>query len=207
VVLTQLLQQLRPYHFPEKLVPVIILKALAGKPLPIYGDGSNVAVIGLCRGSRRRSADRSARGQQAAPTTIGGEKTKRTKPATGRRPCCGIPEICRPKDTPYADQITYVTDRPGLIPRLPFDPHPHPAEELGWRPRHRRGRAESGTVNGNLDNETMVVPRLQERAGRRQRNWEPRQLKYWYSAKRGQVAQRALQGPRRCGSDTGVSGP
>jgi dTDP-glucose 4,6-dehydratase len=161
VVLTNCSNNYGPYHFPEKLVPVIILNALAGKPLPIYGDGSNVRDWIYVEDHADALLTVLARGQTGRTYNIGGENERTNLQLV--QTLCGIPDDLRPKDTPYADQITYVTDRPGHDPRYAIDPT-RIREELGWRPSVTVEEGLKRTVQWYLDNETWWCP-LQERAG------------------------------------------
>ncbi|WP_371158163.1 dTDP-glucose 4,6-dehydratase [Jannaschia sp. 2305UL9-9] len=132
VILTNCSNNYGPFHFPEKLVPVIILNALAGKDLPIYGDGSNVRdwlyvedhaialLLALTRGKLGRSYN------------IGGDNERTNLELV--RALCAILDEKRPKtEGSYSDQITYVTDRPGHDARYAIDASRIEAE-LGWRP-------------------------------------------------------------------------
>jgi dTDP-glucose 4,6-dehydratase len=166
VVLTNCSNNYGPYHFPEKLVPVIILNALAGKPLPIYGDGSNIRdwlyvedhadalLLVLEKGALGRSYN------------IGGENECTNLELV--RTLCTILDDLRPKVAgSYADQITFVTDRPGHDARYAIDPARIRAE-LGWRPSVTVEEGLRRTVQWYLDNEAWWRP-LQERAGVGQR--------------------------------------
>ncbi len=166
VVLTNCSNNYGPYHFPEKLVPVIILNALAGKPLPIYGDGSNIRdwlyvedhadalLLVLEKGALGRSYN------------IGGENERTNLELV--ETLCGILDDLQPKaDGSYADQITFVTDRPGHDARYAIDPSRIRAE-LGWRPSVTVEEGLRATVQWYLDNETWWKP-LQARTGVGQR--------------------------------------
>jgi dTDP-glucose 4,6-dehydratase len=132
VVLTNCSNNYGPYHFPEKLIPVIILNALAGKDLPIYGDGSNIRdwlyvedhadalLLVLQKGAIGRSYN------------IGGENERSNLQLV--QTLCAILDDKRPKAAGrYADQITFVPDRPGHDARYAIDPT-RIRMELGWRP-------------------------------------------------------------------------
>lgn len=122
-----------PYHFPEKLIPLVILNALAGKPLPVYGDGQQVRdwlyVGDHC------SAIRCVLAQGAAGATynIGGWNEK-TNLEVVQTVCALLDELSpRADGQPYARQIAFVTDRPGHDRRYAIDAG-RLARELGWRP-------------------------------------------------------------------------
>tara|TARA_R110000850_G_scaffold28091_2_gene78823 strand:+ start:1346 stop:2386 length:1041 start_codon:yes stop_codon:yes gene_type:complete len=161
VVLTNCSNNYGPYHFPEKLVPVIILNALAGKPLPIYGDGSNVRDWLYVEDHADALLTVLARGETGRTYNIGGENERTNLQLV--QTLCGILDDLRPKDTPYADLITYVTDRPGHDARYAIDPT-RIREELGWRPSVTVEEGLRRTVQWYLDNEAWWHP-LQQRAG------------------------------------------
>lgn len=166
VVLTNCSNNYGPYHFPEKLIPVIILNALAGKPLPIYGDGSNIRdwlyvedhaaalLLVLEKGTLGRSYN------------IGGENERTNLELV--RTLCGILDEKRPKNEgSYADQITFVTDRPGHDARYAIAPD-RIRDELGWRPSVTVEEGLALTVQWYLDNADWWQPLL-ERQGVGQR--------------------------------------
>ncbi|OOY29606.1 dTDP-glucose 4,6-dehydratase [Thioclava sp. L04-15] len=158
VVLTNCSNNYGPYHFPEKLIPVVILNALAGKPLPIYGDGSNVRdwlyvedhadalLLVLEKGALGRSYN------------IGGENERSNLELV--RTICAILDRLRPAKQPYAEQITFVTDRPGHDARYAIDPT-RIREELGWRPSVTVEEGLERTVRWYLENEDWWRPLLE----------------------------------------------
>ncbi|OOY14763.1 dTDP-glucose 4,6-dehydratase [Thioclava sp. DLFJ4-1] len=158
VVLTNCSNNYGPYHFPEKLIPVVILNALAGKPLPIYGDGSNVRdwlyvedhadalLLVLEKGASGRSYN------------IGGENERSNLELV--QTICTILDKLRPGDAPYADLITFVTDRPGHDARYAIDPT-RIREELGWRPSVTVEEGLERTVRWYLENEDWWRPLLE----------------------------------------------
>jgi dTDP-glucose 4,6-dehydratase len=152
VVLTNCSNNYGPYHFPEKLIPVVILNALAGKPLPIYGDGGNIRdwlyvedhadalLLVLSKGAVGRSYN------------IGGENERTNLDLV--KTLCGILDRLRPRDAGrYADLITFVTDRPGHDARYAIDPA-RIRDELGWRPSVTVEEGLEKTVQWYLDNES-----------------------------------------------------
>ena len=158
VVLTNCSNNYGPYHFPEKLIPVVILNALAGKPLPIYGDGENMRdwlyvedhadalLLVLEKGALGRSYN------------IGGEN-ERTNLELVKK-LCGILDYLHPRDEgSYADLITFVTDRPGHDARYAIDPS-RIRNELGWRPSVTLEEGLEKTVQWYLDNENWWRPLL-----------------------------------------------
>lgn len=158
VVLSNCSNNYGPYHFPEKLIPVVILNALAGKPLPIYGDGSNVrdwlyvedhadALLLLVR-----------QGQVGRSYNIGGENERTNLQLV--QTICAILDRLRPRETgAYADLITFVTDRPGHDARYAIDPS-RMRSELGWRPSVSVEEGLERTVHWYLENEDWWRPLL-----------------------------------------------
>ena len=151
VVLTNCSNNYGPFHFPEKLVPVIILNALAGKPLPIYGDGSNVRDWLYVEDHAEALLLVVQKGRIGRSYNIGGENERSNLDLV--RTLCAILDDKRPKATgSYADQITFVTDRPGHDARYAIDPT-RIREELGWRPSVTVEEGLEKTVQWYLDNE------------------------------------------------------
>lgn len=155
-----------PYHFPEKLIPVVILNALAGKPIPVYGKGENVRdwlyvedhadalLLVLQKGTPGRSYN------------VGGENERRNIDLV--RTICALLDQKRPKaDGSYAEQITFVTDRPGHDMRYAIDPT-RIRDELGWKPSVNVEEGLEKTVQWYLDNESWWRA-LQDRKGVGQR--------------------------------------
>lgn len=140
-----------PFQFPEKLIPLIIHNALAGKPLPIYGDGSNVRdwlyVGDHCTAIRRVLEA----GRIAETYNIGGcnEKTNLEVVHT----LCRMLDHVRPKSSgSYSDQITFVKDRPGHDRRYAINASKI-ANELGWWPTETFDTGMEKTVQWYLDNQ------------------------------------------------------
>lgn len=162
VVLTNCSNNYGPFHFPEKLIPVVILNALAGKPLPIYGDGSNVRDWLYVEDHADALLLVVEKGKLGRSYNIGGENERSNLQLV--RTLCGILDAKRPKASgSYADQITYVTDRPGHDARYAIDPS-RIRHELGWRPSVTVEEGLEKTVQWYLDNEAWWQP-LQARAG------------------------------------------
>ena len=165
VVLTNCSNNYGPYHFPEKLVPVVILRALAGEPIPVYGDGGNVRdwlyvedhadALLLCL----------QKGQVGRSYNIGGEN-EATNIDLVRTICAHLDEL-RPDGAPHDRLITFVTDRPGHDRRYAIDPSRIRAE-LGWRPSVTVEEGLRRTVAWYLANEDWWRPLLdREGVGRR----------------------------------------
>ncbi|MEQ9692890.1 dTDP-glucose 4,6-dehydratase [Shimia sp. SDUM112013] len=166
VVLTNCSNNYGPYHFPEKLIPVVILNALAGKELPIYGDGSNIRDWLYVEDHADALLLVVEKGELGRSYNIGGENERTNLELV--KTLCAVLDDLRPKaDGSYADQITFVTDRPGHDARYAIDPT-RIREELGWRPSVTVEQGLRQTVQWYLDNEAWWRP-LQERHGVGQR--------------------------------------
>ncbi|TDE34238.1 dTDP-glucose 4,6-dehydratase [Antarcticimicrobium sediminis] len=162
VVLSNCSNNYGPYHFPEKLIPVIILNALAGKALPIYGDGSNVRDWLYVEDHAEALLTVLQKGRLGRSYNIGGENERSNLELV--QTLCGILDALRPKPAgSYTDQITFVTDRPGHDARYAIDPS-RIRQELGWRPSVTVEEGLTRTVQWYLDNEAWWRP-LQARAG------------------------------------------
>lgn len=151
VVLTNCSNNYGPFHFPEKLIPVVILNALAGKPIPVYGKGENVRDWLYVEDHADALLCVIQNGQLGRTYNIGGENEARNIDLV--RIICGLLDELRPKDMPYADQITFVTDRPGHDMRYAIDPT-RIHQELGWRPSVTLEEGLRKTVEWYLANET-----------------------------------------------------
>ena len=151
VVLTNCSNNYGPYHFPEKLIPVIILNALAGKPLPIYGDGSNVRDWLYVEDHAEALLLVVQKGQIGRSYNIGGENECSNLQLV--QMLCGILDRLRPGASPHADLITFVADRPGHDARYAIDPS-RVRQELGWRPSVSIEEGLEKTVRWYLDNES-----------------------------------------------------
>ena len=162
VLLTNCSNNYGPYHFPEKLIPVIILNALAGKLLPIYGDGSNIRdwlyvedhadalLLVLQKGTIGRSYN------------VGGEN-ERTNLELVQTLCKILDRLKPRRKGSYQELITFVHDRPGHDARYAIDPS-RIRNELGWRPSVTVEEGLEKTVQWYLDNEDWWKP-LQNRTG------------------------------------------
>ena len=139
-----------PYHFPEKLVPVVIINALEGRDIPVYGAGENVRDWLYVEDHAKALLTVLEAGTTGRSYNIGGDAERRNIDLV--RLICGILDKVRPRDTPYADQITFVTDRPGHDHRYAIDPT-RIRDELGWRPSVTIEDGMAKTVQWYLDNE------------------------------------------------------
>lgn len=166
VVLTNCSNNYGPYHFPEKLIPVIILNALAGKDLPIYGDGSNIRDWLYVEDHADALLTVVQKGDVGRSYNIGGENERTNLQLV--QTLCAILDEKRPKaEGSYSDQITFVTDRPGHDARYAIDPN-RIRNELGWRPSVTVEEGLAKTVDWYLEN-TEWWQALQQREGVGQR--------------------------------------
>jgi len=161
VVLTNCSNNYGPYHFPEKLIPVAILNALHGRPIPVYGTGENIRDWLYVEDHAEALLLVLEQGKLGRSYNIGGENERRNIDLV--RTICALLDEMAPKPTPYADQITFVTDRPGHDARYAIDPS-RIRDELGWRPSVTVEEGLRRTVRWYLDNEAWWRPLL-ERAG------------------------------------------
>ena len=157
VVLTNCSNNYGPYHFPEKLIPVVILNALHGRPIPVYGKGENVRDWLYVEDHADALLLAMQKGAVGRSYNIGGENERRNIDIV--RTICALLDEMAPKATPYADQITFVTDRPGHDARYAIDPSRIRAE-LGWRPSVTVEEGLRRTVRWYLDNEAWWRPLL-----------------------------------------------
>ncbi|MCK8120367.1 dTDP-glucose 4,6-dehydratase [Pseudoalteromonas sp. 2CM32C] len=120
-----------PYHFPEKLIPLVILNALDGKELPIYGKGDQIRDWLYVEDHARALYKVVTEGKVGETYNIGGHNEKQNLEVV--QTICEILDTLVPKNTKYAEQITYVTDRPGHDRRYAIDSSKM-SEELNWTP-------------------------------------------------------------------------
>ena len=154
-----------PYHFPEKLIPLIILNCLDGKPLPVYGKGANVRdwlyvedhVKALCLVNEK--------GKDGETYNVGGHN-ERTNLEVVKTVCSILDELIPNKPlnpqtskplNKFEELITYVTDRPGHDLRYAIDPSKL-MDELGWKPQENFDTGIRKTVQWYLDNEWWWGP-------------------------------------------------
>jgi dTDP-glucose 4,6-dehydratase len=152
VVLTNCSNNYGPFHFPEKLIPVAILNAVAGKPLPIYGKGEHIRDWLYVEDHADALLLVMQKGQLGRSYNIGGENERTNLQLV--KTLCTILDQLHPKadGSSYADQITFVTDRPGHDARYAIAPS-RIREELGWRPSVTLEEGLEKTVRWYLDNE------------------------------------------------------
>jgi len=156
VVTTNCSNNYGPFHFPEKLIPLMIVNALAGKPLPVYGDGQQIRdwlyVKDHCSAIRCVLES----GKLGETYNIGGWNEKPNLEIV-HTVCSLLDELQPRKDgLPYKNQITYVTDRPGHDRRYAIDARKI-ERELGWKPAETFESGIRKTVQWYLDNEDWVA--------------------------------------------------
>lgn len=150
VVLSNCSNNYGPYHFPEKLIPVIIINALAGKPLPIYGNGENVRDWLYVEDHADALLTVLTKGKIGRSYNIGGENEATNIDIV--REICAILDRLRPAARPYFELVNFVADRPGHDLRYAIDPT-RIRTELGWRPAITLTQGLEKTVRWYLDNE------------------------------------------------------
>ena len=144
-----------PYHFPEKLIPLIIARALAGEPLPVYGDGKNVRdwlfVGDHCRALRTVLE----KGRVGETYNVGGNAEKQNLEVV--RTICALLDERMPRadGKPRSSQITFVADRPGHDRRYAIDASKL-RDELGWEPEYTFEQGIAETVDWYLANQAWV---------------------------------------------------
>lgn len=150
VVLSNCSNNYGPYHFPEKLIPVVILRALAGEPIPVYGKGENIRDWLYVEDHADALLTVLQRGALGRSYNIGGENEVRNIDLVAM--ICTVLDRLKPGFAPYAQQITFVQDRPGHDLRYAIDPT-RISTELGWRPSVTLKQGLEKTVQWYLDNE------------------------------------------------------
>ena len=167
VVLTNCSNNYGSWQFPEKLIPVVILKAAAGEPIPLYGDGANVRdwlyvddhvdalLLAATRGELGRSYCVGGSGSN-------GTASERTNKQVVESICALLDQLL-PAGAPHARLITPVTDRPGHDRRYAIDPA-RISSELGWQPRHSFEAGLEATVRWYLEHQDWCS-QVRARAG------------------------------------------
>ena len=144
-----------PYHFPEKLIPLVIAKALAGEPLPVYGDGRQVRdwlfVAAHCEAIRTVLA----KGRVGETYNVGGNSEKQNIEVV--HAICALLDQRRPRadGLPRSSQVTYVADRPGHDRRYAIDASKL-KDELGWEPRYTFEQGIASTIDWYLEHQDWV---------------------------------------------------
>jgi dTDP-glucose 4,6-dehydratase len=154
VLITNCSNNYGPYQFPEKLIPLVTLNALMGKPLPVYGDGSNVRdwiyVQDHCAAVRAVLA----RGRAGETYNVGGNTEKTNLEVV--KAVCALVDEAHPRKAPHAGLISFVKDRPGHDRRYATDAAKI-SRELGWKPVESFDSGLRKTVAWYLDNPDWVA--------------------------------------------------
>ncbi|QIJ04134.1 dTDP-glucose 4,6-dehydratase [Shewanella chilikensis] len=154
-----------PFQFPEKLIPLVILNAVEGKPLPVYGKGDQIRDWLYVEDHARALYKVIKEGKVGETYNIGGHNEKRNLEVV--KTICAILDELMPKATPYAEQITYVTDRPGHDRRYAIDATKM-SKELNWVPDETFETGLRKTVQWYLNNQAWSQ-RVQDGSYQRQR--------------------------------------
>jgi len=151
VLVTNCSNNYGPYHFPEKLIPLVIIRALAGEPLPVYGDGSNVRDWLYVEDHARALRAVFEHGRPGETYNVGGNSERRNLEVV-ETICATLDRLSpRADGKPYSSQITFVADRPGHDHRYAIDASKIRAE-LGWEPQARFEDGIERTVGWYLEN-------------------------------------------------------
>lgn len=154
VVLTNCSNNYGPWQFPEKLIPVVILKAAAGEPIPLYGDGANVRDWLYVEDHVDALLLAATRGELGRSYCVGGHGERTNRQVV--EAICSLLDGLRPAGAPHSALITRVTDRPGHDRRYAIDPT-RISEELGWQPRHSFDAGLEATVRWYLDQQAWCA--------------------------------------------------
>ena len=153
VVITNCSNNYGPYHFPEKLIPLTILNALAGKPLPVYGNGEQIRDWLYVEDHARALYTVVTEGKAGETYNIGGHNEKKNIDVV--LTICDLLDEIVPKEKSYREQITYVADRPGHDRRYAIDAEKI-GRELGWKPQETFESGIRKTVEWYLSNTKWV---------------------------------------------------
>ncbi|PMM56253.1 dTDP-glucose 4,6-dehydratase [Vibrio lentus] len=149
IIVTNCSNNYGPYHFPEKLIPLVILNALEGKDLPIYGKGDQIRDWLFVEDHARALYKVVTEGKVGETYNIGGHNEKKNLEVVST--ICDILDTLVPKESAYAEQITYVQDRPGHDRRYAIDSSKM-QRELDWTPEETFETGLRKTVQWYLDN-------------------------------------------------------
>ena len=166
VLITNCSNNYGPYHFPEKLIPLMIAKALDGEPLPIYGKGDQVRDWLYVEDHVRALQAVFERGQPGRTYNVGGHNERQNIEVV--KTLCAILDDRRPRadGTSYAEQMTEVADRPGHDKRYAIDAS-RIGDELGWTPAETFETGIAKTVDWYLANEAWWRPLVAAKASER----------------------------------------
>ena len=149
VVLTNCSNNYGPWQFPEKLIPVVILKAVAGESIPLYGDGQNVRDWLFVEDHVDALLLVAQKGQIGESYCVGGFGERSNKEVVLE--ICNLLDQYRPSDAPYFALVTPVGDRPGHDRRYAIDSS-RISSDLGWQPKHSFANGIAATLRWYLDN-------------------------------------------------------
>jgi dTDP-glucose 4,6-dehydratase len=144
-----------PYHFPEKLIPLMILNAMEGKSLPVYGNGANIRDWLYVEDHARALDIIAERGRAGETYNVGGRNERRNIEVVER--ICSLMDAMRPSAVPHNRLITFVGDRPGHDARYAIDATKLESE-LGWKAQENFDSGIEKTVRWYLDNEWWWAP-------------------------------------------------
>lgn len=153
-----------PFHFPEKLIPLVILNALHGQPLPVYGNGANIRDWLYVEDHARALDIIAERGRIGETYNVGGRNERRNIDVVKR--ICNLMDDLRPSGQPHESLIQYVTDRPGHDARYAIDATKLETE-LGWKAQENFDSGIEKTVRWYIDNEWWWAPLRKGYAGQR----------------------------------------
>jgi len=153
-----------PFHFPEKLIPLVILNALHGQPLPVYGNGANIRDWLYVEDHARALDVIAERGRIGETYNVGGRNERRNIDVVKR--ICNLMDDLRPSGRPHESLIQYVTDRPGHDARYAIDATKLETE-LGWKAQENFDSGIEKTVRWYIDNEWWWAPLRKGYAGQR----------------------------------------
>ncbi|RAI37465.1 dTDP-glucose 4,6-dehydratase [Rhodoplanes roseus] len=158
VVISNCSNNYGPRHFPEKLIPLTLIKGLFGEPMPVYGEGRNVRDWLFVEDHARALASIVARGRVGETYNVGGAAERRNIDVVTT--LCGVLDELAPRPAgPHSDLITFVRDRPGHDFRYAID-FSKLERELGWRPQESFETGIRRTVRWYLDNRAWWEPLL-----------------------------------------------
>ena len=166
VLITNCSNNYGPYHFPEKLIPLMIVRALGGEPLPVYGQGDQVRDWLYVEDHVRALRCVFEAGVPGRTYNVGGHNERRNIEVV--RTVCALLDRLRPRGDgkPYADQITSVADRPGHDRRYAIDAT-RIRDELGWEPQETFETGIEKTIRWYLTHEDWWRPFVEARATKR----------------------------------------
>ncbi|MFC3695198.1 dTDP-glucose 4,6-dehydratase [Chenggangzhangella methanolivorans] len=161
-VLTNCSNNYGPFHFPEKLIPLMILRGLSGEDLPVYGQGSNIRDWLYVEDHARALTVVLERGVPGQTYAIGGNNERKNLDVV--ETVCELLDKLAPGPTKRRDQIRFVTDRPGHDQRYAIDASKI-KRELGWEPQETFESGIEKTVRWYLDNRAWWEPLVDAKSG------------------------------------------